>query len=104
MEAPPMTAAQYDDVFFTADELATRWRMEVGTLANQRHHGTGAPWIKTPSGKVLYRVADILAAENKGQRGWTRETVTAGLETFVKLDAKTQLELRKHLVEHVTRS
>lgn len=54
----------------TPAELVTRWRGQVNTrtLANWRSTGQGPKFIKI-GGKVLYRVADVEAYENKRQRG-----------------------------------
>jgi hypothetical protein len=40
------------------EELAARWNVSVGALANRRSNGQGPAWLK-PMGRVLYRVSDI---------------------------------------------
>ncbi|MCC2321941.1 helix-turn-helix transcriptional regulator [Cellulomonas xiejunii] len=49
----------------TERELAARWRLSPGTLANQRSQGRGASYLKlSGSGAVRYRLADVLAYED----------------------------------------
>lgn len=72
-----MTPIDHEDVYLTPDELADRWRMDVRTLANQRHRGEGLQHVKLPSGKILYRLADVLTAEREGYRGLSVREVCA---------------------------
>lgn len=46
----------------TARDLAERWGLTVGHLANVRAAGKGVPFVKLP-GRVLYRLADVEAYE-----------------------------------------
>lgn len=43
-------------------ELADRWGVTTGHLANLRHHGEGIGYLKLGS-RVAYRLADVLAYE-----------------------------------------
>lgn len=67
-----MTAAvqQLDEVL-TPSELAQRWGMAVGTLANWRREiGRGPKYIKLgdgPRARVVYRVTDVLAYEQRDE-------------------------------------
>ena len=61
-----------DDKFLTAEELAERWHMNPGTLANWRIAGKGPKYLKLGNGqahKVLYRLSDIIDYENKRMQG-----------------------------------
>ena len=46
----------------TAEDLAARWQVSRGSLANERSAGRGAPFVKLSS-RVRYRLADIEAFE-----------------------------------------
>jgi hypothetical protein len=73
---PPMRAAEphEDTVWMTPAEVADRHRKEEATLANERYRGEGLPYLKLPSGRVLYNLDDVLATERAGMRGfsWSR--------------------------------
>lgn len=43
-------------------DLAHRWGISTGHLANQRSAGVGVGWVKL-GGVVRYRLADVLAYE-----------------------------------------
>lgn len=55
----PTTKARH----LTPHDLAARWGVSVGHLANLRCEGKGLPYIKLP-GRCLYRLADVLAYED----------------------------------------
>lgn len=67
-----------DEMFFTAEEVAARYRVSTSTLANQRSQGVGLPWLKI-NGKVLYPLSALADAEASGKRGMTREAVKRAL-------------------------
>ena len=46
----------------TPAELADRWAVSVGHLANLRHQGEGLSYLKI-GGRVAYRWSDVLAYE-----------------------------------------
>jgi hypothetical protein len=48
----------------TAAELADRWAVTVGHLANLRAYGQGISYIKLGN-RVAYRYADVIAYEDK---------------------------------------
>ena len=56
-----------EDELLTTEELATRWKVAVGTLENWRHQGKGPTWLKI-DGQVRYRLADVLAYEAEAER------------------------------------
>lgn len=59
------------NVILTPAELAKRWGMAVGTLANWRNKGKGPEYIKVGSGnnsKVRYSLAVIEAYEAKNTK------------------------------------
>lgn len=87
--------------FLTPDALAERWHIEVATLANQRHRGIGLPYLKTPSGKVLYRLADVEEAERAGLYGWARDTVLSAIEAAPGLSSAQRREIAAHLEKSV---
>jgi hypothetical protein len=93
LESSPPTL---DDVFLRPDELAARWRVDVNTLANLRARGEGLPWVKLGGG-VRYKVADVLAAEASGARGFSWARLTAALEAFDGLSSEQREALLKHL-------
>jgi hypothetical protein len=47
----------------TPTQLADRWGVTTGHLANQRHQGGGIGYVKIGS-RVAYRYADVVAYEN----------------------------------------
>ena len=56
------TATNSDRLLTTA-ELAARWRMAIGSLANMRTRGDGPKSIKIGGKCVRYRLADVIAYE-----------------------------------------
>lgn len=46
----------------TPTQLADRWGVSAGHLANLRHHGEGISYLKIGS-RVAYRYADVVAYE-----------------------------------------
>lgn len=45
-------------------DLARRWGVSVGTLANKRSDGTSIPYLRLFRGaRIAYRLSDVLAAE-----------------------------------------
>jgi hypothetical protein len=59
----------------TDAQLAMRWQLSRGTLANQRSQGRGPAYLKL-AGRVRYRRSDIEAYEQAGfvSRGLARTT------------------------------
>lgn len=56
----------------TTDQLAKRWHMSAKHLANMRQAKNGPPYIRPAGGKrgrVLYRMDDIVAYEEKQRHG-----------------------------------
>jgi Helix-turn-helix domain len=49
----------------TDAQLAARWQLSRGTLANQRSQGRGPAYLKL-AGRVRYRLSDIEAYEQAG--------------------------------------
>jgi predicted DNA-binding transcriptional regulator AlpA len=60
-DAPP--EAVHD--LLTDAQLAARWQLSRGTLANQRSQGRGPAYLKL-AGRVRYRRSDIEAYEQSG--------------------------------------
>ena len=50
----------------TDAQLAVRWQLSRGTLANQRSQGRGGPAYLKLAGRVRYRRSDIEAYEQAG--------------------------------------
>ena len=46
----------------TPTQLADRWGMQTGSLANQRSNGRGCTYLRL-GGRVAYREVDVLAYE-----------------------------------------
>lgn len=82
--------------YFTAEELAERHRKSYQALSNERSAGTGVPFVKV-GGRVLYAVSDVLAYEEAGARGYSRETVEAALASFPSLASEAKAKLLKHI-------
>jgi hypothetical protein len=61
----------------TDAQLAARWQLSRGTLANQRSQGRGPAYLKL-AGRVRYRRSDIEAYE---QAGFVSREPTAGETT-----------------------
>lgn len=62
------TEAVVLDERLTPEQLAIRWGMSVGTLANWRRSNKGPKFIRLgdgPKGRVLYRLMDVLTYENR---------------------------------------
>ena len=55
-----------EPTFLTDAQLAERWQMSRGTLANQRSQGRGPAYVKL-AGTVRYRESDIEAYEAAGR-------------------------------------
>jgi predicted DNA-binding transcriptional regulator AlpA len=54
--------------FFTADQLAGRWGITTGTLANWRNSNTGPAYIKLGA-SVRYHLSDITEYEKQNTKG-----------------------------------
>ena len=89
-------SADATDLYLTAAELAERHRKSEGTIANERAEGLGVPYIKI-GGAVRYSMHDVLAYENAGGRGYTRDTVAAAIASFPGIAAEQATKLRKHI-------
>jgi hypothetical protein len=89
-----------DEVYLTAEELADRWRVDTGALANLRSRGDGLPFTK-PSGRVLYALSHVLAVEMQEQKGFSWARLETALKECLKLKpgdhAKLMAELRLKL-------
>lgn len=55
-------------VLITERELAARWQIAEGTLANRRSAGTSPVPYTRPLGRVRYRLADVIAYERAQER------------------------------------
>jgi hypothetical protein len=62
----------------TQPELAERWRVSGRTLERWRRAGTGPFWLQL-NGRVLYRLADVLAFEHSSLRRGARPERADGL-------------------------
>jgi hypothetical protein len=62
----------------TDAQLAERWQLSRGTLANQRSQGRGPAYLKI-AGRVRYRRSDIETYEQAGLMETQREPVDARL-------------------------
>jgi hypothetical protein len=59
-----MTMDGPESVHLTTAELARRWGVSPGTLANHRSAGISIPYLSLFGGaRVVYRLSDVLAAE-----------------------------------------
>ncbi len=57
-------------------ELSRRWRLSPRTLERWRWQGTGPHYLKV-GGRIVYRLADVLAYEQLQLRRDTREPARA---------------------------
>jgi hypothetical protein len=62
-EHSTIDGAEHQDLL-TPAQLADRWHMSTGHLANLRHQGEGIGYVKIGS-RVAYRFADVVAYENE---------------------------------------
>lgn len=69
MNRQTTTATFSADEFLTADALIARWKGQVtcATLATWRSRGHGPKFVKV-GGRVLYRLADVIAYEQRNTR------------------------------------
>lgn len=67
-----------DEMFFTPEEVAARYKISPSTLANQRSQGTGLPYLKI-NGAVRYPLSALADAEASGKRGMTKDAVRRAL-------------------------
>lgn len=47
-----------DEILLTTRDLAQRWQVNAGSLANDRSAGRGVPYVKI-GGAVRYRLRDV---------------------------------------------
>jgi hypothetical protein len=92
------TAPTMDDLYMTPREVADRWRIDEGTLANWRTAGEGVPWVKV-GGSVRYKVADVIAFETENTRGYSRARLAAALRSFPGLTSAQRERLLVHITE-----
>ena len=68
-EVPPAGPRRHDQGaepdLLTDAQLAQRWQLARGTLANQRSQGRGPAYLKI-CGRVRYRLSDVEAYERAG--------------------------------------
>lgn len=68
---PPIRRVAFDELdarnekYLTPEELATRWRYSINSLANQRSQGVGPGYVKM-RGRVLYPLSKIVEYEKLG--------------------------------------
>jgi hypothetical protein len=100
-EPMPIEASESDanEIWVTPAELASRWRTDTMTLANQRSRGEGLPFFKKPSGTILYKLADVLEAENRGMRGFSWARLSNALEALLELPSAKHEKLMRDLRE-----
>lgn len=87
-----------DDVFLTAQEAADMLRSDPATLANLRSRGEGLPYYKG-TGRVRYKLADVMAAINRTGRGYSRARMESALASFPGLTRQQREGLAEHLTE-----
>lgn len=63
MTGPELDRDPYRDLL-TPGQLADRWGVSTGHLANLRHHGEGIGYLKIGS-RVAYRFTDVVAYKNE---------------------------------------
>jgi hypothetical protein len=61
----PIDRTGRESDLLTDAQLAVRWQLSRGTLANQRSQGRGPAYLKL-AGRVRYRLSDIEAYERAG--------------------------------------
>ena len=62
-----MTSPEAAHDLLTDAQLAVRWQLSRGTLANQRSQGRGPAYLKL-AGRIRYRLSDIEAYEQAAIR------------------------------------
>ena len=58
----PTTPDHTHRELLTPTQLADRWGLSTGHLANLRHHGEGINYLKIGA-RIAYRYADVIAYE-----------------------------------------
>ena len=58
-------ATNPSDRLLTPAELADRWSMRVGSLANMRSRQEGPPFLRIGRKAVRYRLREVLAFEER---------------------------------------
>jgi hypothetical protein len=90
-----------DTVWMTPAEVADRHRKEETSLANERYRGEGLPFTKLPSGTVRYNLADVIAVEKNGMRGFSWSRLNDALALMPLLTNKQRVEIISHLKKHM---
>jgi hypothetical protein len=73
----PQQNAGIPITFFTARDLAARWRLSIKTLERWRNEGSGPAFIKL-QGRILYHPESILDFESRQTQGGQIHGYSAG--------------------------
>lgn len=85
-------------VHLKASEVSRHLRLEESTLNNWRRRGTGLPFIKLPSGRVLYPVDGVVSWQIAGAGGpATLERVALALATVQGLSPEMRERIEQTL-------
>lgn len=91
-------AQMCEGVLVTPLELAKHWRMSPDYIANLRRAGRGIPYIKLGTGRVLYRLSEVLAEELRSTQGpITLERIELALTALRTMPADTRAQVMAHL-------
>lgn len=87
-----------ESIFLTPEDVAARWHYSTSHLSNWRGAQLGPAFVKIGSGKILYRLSEILAWEKAGESAHvTFERLAFALSTVPGLDAATRGRIESHL-------
>jgi hypothetical protein len=98
---PALAHPRLSDPHMTPEEVAAFLRTSVQTLSNQRSLGVGLPWVKTPTGAILYRVSEVVEAITAGERGFTSPRVFGAINDFFAKEPATADRLREYIKKSV---
>ena len=99
----PATVEALDEIFFNTEQLAARWHQRVETLQNQRSAGVGLPYLKLPTGAVLYRASDIIDAEINGMRGLSVDRMVKIVKECPLIDSRKAEAVAAYLREQLAK-
>ena len=79
------------DRFVSSEELAKRWGYSENHMSYMRRRRKLVPYVRLPSGRILYRLSDVIRAELVGMNGpITLDQTLIFLSSLHWLDATTR--------------
>lgn len=98
VEAYKPLLAMLESILISPSELAEHWRVGTGSLASHRHANAGVPFLKLSTGRVRYRLSDVIADEIQGMRGpLTLDSVLLAVAACDGVSLETRAIVQRHL-------